>query len=90
MLMEKYKDRLVLLHQKDFPKESPQPIVMYNGIIDTNRDITYPMFEETKNPLCFTEIGTGIMPIQEIINTAITAPNLEFIILEQDHTTRRN
>ncbi|MCM3115374.1 sugar phosphate isomerase/epimerase [Neobacillus sp. MER 74] len=85
-LMEKYKDRLVLLHQKDFPKESPQPIVMYNGIIDANREITYPLFEETKNPLCFIEVGTGIMPIQEIINTAAKAPNLEYILLEQDHT----
>ncbi len=63
-LMEKYQDRLVLLHQKDFPKESPQPIVMYDGVIERNKDITYPMFEDTKDPQCFTEIGTGVLPIQ--------------------------
>ncbi|KRG13203.1 sugar phosphate isomerase/epimerase family protein [Lederbergia galactosidilytica] len=85
-LMEKYQDRLVLLHQKDFPKESPQPIVMYDGVIERNKDITYPMFEDTKDPQCFTEIGTGVLPIQDIINTALKAPNLDYIILEQDHT----
>lgn len=85
-LIDKYKDRLVLLHQKDFPKESLQPIVMYDGVIDPHKAITYPMFEDTKDPQCFTEIGTGVLPIQDIINMALKAPNLDYIILEQDHT----
>lgn len=85
-LIEKYKDRLVLLHQKDFPKEAPQPMVMYDGIIEKDKNITYSMFEDTKDPQCFTEIGTGILPIQDTIDAALTAPNLEYIILEQDHT----
>ncbi|KIL42498.1 hypothetical protein SD70_00995 [Gordoniibacillus kamchatkensis] len=85
-LIEKYRERLVLLHQKDFPQHAPQPIVMYDGVVDPNRDITDSIFTMTKNPLCFTEIGTGILPIQSIIDAAGAAPNLEYILLEQDHS----
>ena len=34
----------------------------------------------------FTEIGTGIMPIQKIIDTANEYTDAEYIILEQDYT----
>ena len=85
-LINKYKDRLVLLHQKDFPKDAPQPLVMYDGTVDAKKSIDMDLFMETKSPLCFTEIGTGTLPIQDIINAAQSAPNLEFIVLEQDHT----
>ena len=34
----------------------------------------------------FTEIGTGIMPIQEIIHAANQYTGAEYIILEQDYT----
>jgi hypothetical protein len=36
---------------------------------------------------CFTEIGTCVLPIQDIIDTASKLPNLEYMFLEQDHTT---
>ncbi|MBS4202171.1 sugar phosphate isomerase/epimerase [Bacillus sp. FJAT-49732] len=85
-LIEKYRDRLILLHQKDFPKNAPQPVKMFDGIIDDKESITFTLFEDTINTNCFTEIGTGMMPIQDIINAALIAPNLEYIILEQDHT----
>ena len=42
------------------------------------------VFAATINPLCFTEIGTGVLPIQDIINAAAEAPNVDYIILEQD------
>lgn len=85
-LIRKYADRLLLLHQKDFPKNAVQPKVMYDGLVDLNEDISMEVFASTLDPLCFTEIGTGILPIQEIIDAAETAPNLEYIILEQDHS----
>ncbi|GAB2556977.1 sugar phosphate isomerase/epimerase family protein [Gracilibacillus alcaliphilus] len=85
-LIKKYRDRLVLLHQKDFPANASQPIVMYDGLVNPNQEITYDLFDKTKDPQSFTEIGTGILPIQEIIDTALQAPNLDYIILEQDHT----
>ena len=85
-LIKKYRDRLILLHQKDFPRNAPQPLVMYDGVINRDVEINMEVFIATKNPLCFTEIGTGILPIQDIIDAALSAPNLEYIILEQDST----
>ena len=86
-LMEQYQDRLILLHQKDFPKDAAQPLVMYDGLVDIEQNITMDTFITTVNPQGFTEIGTGILPIQDIINTGLQAPKLDYIILEQDHST---
>jgi sugar phosphate isomerase/epimerase len=85
-MMKKYSDRLILLHQKDFPASAPQPLVMFDGIVDRNAPITMETFLETKEPLCFTEIGTGVMSIQAIIDTANECPNFEYLLLEQDHS----
>lgn len=85
-LMEKYKERLVLLHQKDFPKDAPQPLVVFENIIDSQADIDMKAFGASVDPKCFTEIGTGTLPIQRIIDAAAAAPHLEFILLEQDHS----
>ena len=85
-MIEKYRDRLVLLHQKDFPRDAPQPAVMFDGPVDRDAPITIDSFLETKDPLCFTEIGTGVMPIQDIIDAAGRCPNFEYLLLEQDHT----
>lgn len=45
-----------------------------------------PGYIERVNQSAFTEIGLGIMPIQEIINTANEHTAAEYIILEQDYT----
>ena len=39
-----------------------------------------------RDPDCFTEIGTGVLPIQDIIDTAGTLPNLQYMFLEQDYS----
>jgi sugar phosphate isomerase/epimerase len=80
-LMEQYRDRLVLLHQKDFPAEAPQPVVVFDGVIDRGADIDMAAFGSTVDPRCFTEIGTGTLPIQKIIDKAQSAPHLEYILL---------
>ncbi|NMB45063.1 MAG: sugar phosphate isomerase/epimerase [Firmicutes bacterium] len=85
-LIKKYQDRLILLHQKDFPKDAPQPQVMYDNLVDPKANITMELFASTLDPSCFTEIGTGVLPIQEIIDAAQSAPELDYVILEQDHT----
>ena len=41
--------------------------------------------ERRRGDSCFTEIGDGIMKIQEIIDAAEACTNAEYIILEQDH-----
>ena len=84
--IKKYKDRLLLLHQKDFPSQAPQPINMYDGVLNPASNLDRVVFGATKNPRCFTEIGTGILPIQDFIDAAGEAPNCQYIILEQDST----
>jgi hypothetical protein len=44
------------------------------------------VFEDRKDERCFTEIGTGVLPIQSVIDAAGALPALDYLILEQDHT----
>jgi sugar phosphate isomerase/epimerase len=84
--MKKCADRVVLLHQKDFPADSPLPLNLFEGLISPTSNIDYGVFERNKDPRCFTEIGTGVLPIQDILNTAGTLPAVDYLMLEQDHT----
>ncbi len=84
--MNRYADRVVLLHQKDFPADAPQPLNLFDGVISPTENIDLAVFLEHKDPRCFTEIGTGVLPIQSILDTAGTLPANDYVILEQDHT----
>ena len=84
--INRYKDRIVLIHQKDFPANAPQPVSMYNGVVRPDFNIDHAVFGATKYPECFTEVGTGILPIQDYINALEGAPLLEYMLLEQDFT----
>ena len=80
-------DRVILLHQKDFPHEAPQPLDLFDGVVSPSENIDKALFIERKDPRCFTEIGTGILPIQNLLDAASKLPNLDYLLLEQDHTT---
>lgn len=82
-LLKKYGKRVCILHQKDYTKG-----------LEAERDL---LTEVEKNHTCvdrdffrgvrfetFTEIGTGVMDIQTIIDTANKECGTEYIILEQD------
>ncbi|WES63543.1 sugar phosphate isomerase/epimerase [Microbacter sp. GSS18] len=84
--MRKCADRVVLSHQKDFPADAPQPLNLFDGVISPTENITQEVFEGRKDPLCFTEIGTGILPIQDILDEVATLPSFDYMFLEQDHT----
>jgi sugar phosphate isomerase/epimerase len=84
--MKKCAGRVILVHQKDFPADAPQPLNLYDGVVSPVENIDMAVFEERKDTRCFTEIGTGVLPIQSIIDTASALPNVEYLILEQDHT----
>ena len=84
--MQKCADRIILLHQKDFPAGAPQPLNLYDGVVSPTENIDMAVFDDRKDERCFTEIGTGILPIQAIIDAAGALPHLEYLILEQDHT----
>ncbi|WP_152362115.1 sugar phosphate isomerase/epimerase family protein [Microlunatus speluncae] len=84
--MRRYPDRVILLHQKDFPADAPQPLNLYDGVVDPSGPITMESFQATLEPRCFTEIGTGTLPIPAIVAAAEALPNFECLLLEQDHT----
>jgi sugar phosphate isomerase/epimerase len=84
--MQKYADRVILLHQKDFPENAPQPLNLYDGVVSPTENIDMAVFDDRKDKRCFTEIGTGVLPIQSIIDAAGALPHVEYLILEQDHT----
>lgn len=85
--MERHPERVVLLHQKDFPADAPQPLNLFDGIVSPTENIDMAVFEERKDERCFTEIGTGVLPIQDVLDAASRLPNLDHLFLEQDHTT---
>ena len=85
--MRRCADRVILLHQKDFPADAPQPLNLFDGVVAPTETIDMAVFEDRTDPRCFTEIGTGVLPIQDIIDTAMHLPGLDYLILEQDHTT---
>lgn len=85
--MKRCADRVVLLHQKDFPKDSPQPLNMFDGVVSPTETIDSDVFNQRKNTLCFVEIGTGALPLQDLLDTADALPHLDYMFLEQDHTT---
>ena len=83
-VMKRLGSRLKLVHQKDFSKTSTSPVNLWT-VKDPETLITRETFGEGMDPKDFCEIGTGIMDIQTIIDTA-NALGAEYIVLEQDHT----
>jgi sugar phosphate isomerase/epimerase len=84
-LLRRYGDRVKLIHQKDMIRDSHSPVNVYSVVPreQTEGEIAYRQVVDNGD---FTEIGTGIMDIQRIINTANEIGAAEYIILEQDFT----
>ena len=83
-IMRKMKNRCTLLHQKDFPKMYADQLVQTSLLQEKAIDLD--TFTKHVNRAHFAEVGTGILPIQEIIDTAVELNCYDFIILEQDYT----
>ncbi len=83
-LLHRYAERFIFIHQKDFPKGYSQNLDLFDGIVPSDATITMDYFNEVVVPADFTEVGTGILPIQEIIDAAAQLPRLECLLLEQD------
>ena len=82
-LFRKYGKRVRLLHQKDFSKEIGEPINIFK-FVDENKVIDYTTFSQVVKPESFTEIGTGTIDIQRIIDAAEKYTAAEYMVLEQD------
>lgn len=87
-------NRIVFVHQKDFPKNCRQPMNIWHCLgtdmkhgVFPDRHINNREFYSLDNPEPFIEIGLGTMPIQEIIDAVNEYTNAEYIILEQDYSS---
>ncbi len=92
-IFRKIGKRIKLLHQKDFPWNSMAPINLL-GIRDKDKELSgikrIPNSQLDEDALfrkksAFTEVGYGIMPIQDIIEAA-DCTDAKYIIVEQDET----
>jgi sugar phosphate isomerase/epimerase len=83
-LIKKLGNRIKYIHQKDFPKNSAEPVNLL-AEVDPGSKIDMDVFMELNSPAAFTEIGTGIIDIQAIIDAA-NEIGIEYIILEQDYS----
>ncbi|MBC8530690.1 sugar phosphate isomerase/epimerase family protein [Gehongia tenuis] len=82
--MEFFKDRLVLLHQKDFAKDAGEPLVIFEKL-DRQTPMSGEVYGQNKRVEAFAEVGTGILPIQDYIDKA-NEIGVPYILLEQDLT----
>lgn len=84
-LINTYGGRISRLHQKDFPKDAPQAVNLFSFAVDARANLTRESFRGIVDPRTFTEVGTGIMDIQGIIDAG-NAAGIPYVILEQDQT----
>ncbi|MBC8531648.1 sugar phosphate isomerase/epimerase family protein [Gehongia tenuis] len=84
-LIHKYKDRLILLHQKDFSKTAGEPINLFEKAVDPQKRIDRNVYQNARKDTSFAEVGTGTMDIQSIIDAG-NAVGVPYILLEQDFT----
>jgi sugar phosphate isomerase/epimerase len=85
MEMEQRGKRIILLHQKDFSKTAGEPVSIWEKTIDINIPVTREIYQATRRPEIFAEVGTGILPIQANIDAG-NKIGVEYMFLEQDKT----
>jgi sugar phosphate isomerase/epimerase len=85
--LRKWGERVRLIHQKDYPAEYKDQIDMIDRINREHLKVDMDYFMGLDLEKSFTEIGTGIMDIQSIINAGNDFCKAEYIILEQDRTS---
>lgn len=84
--LRKLGKRCDLLHQKDLPP-GVNPVNLYDLTAQNPESTMQDMFQAIK-PDQFVEIGTGILPIAEIVAAGCTYGNARYVIVEQDMTAR--
>lgn len=79
-------DRCDLLHQKDLPA-SVDPVNIFE-IIGEDANVNMNLMMKFHKIEDFTEVGEGVMVIQEIVEAFRNKPGVKYLFIEQDWTTR--
>lgn len=84
-IMTQWAGRIEILHQKDFPSAQMAQFSVWDTL---NRDIVVDreIFQAFKRPECFTEIGQGMLNIQQIIDAG-NRLHIPYILVEQDYSS---
>jgi len=81
--IREYGNRVKVLHQKDYPLSEVRSLDVWTRL-DREVPVTLEPFESVVRPEEFTEIGDGIMKVQEIIDAANDV-GVSYLLVEQDH-----
>lgn len=84
-MIDRYKSRLIMLHQKDFNKDAGEPLNLFEQKVDMSKEITRDTYLHAREKTSFAEVGTGTLPIQDYIDAGNRA-GIPYILLEQDFT----
>lgn len=84
-VMDYLGQRLKLVHQKDYLPADGYPKVIFDRL-GYDAKIDMDVFNSGYSEKEFTEIGTGSMDIQAIIDKANALGSVDYIILEQDYS----
>lgn len=85
-LLKQYGKRVRLVHQKDYTKGYESQRDLLSSVEENHDYVDMERFSRDVRPETFTEIGTGIMDIQSIIDTANEYCQCDYIVLEQDYS----
>ncbi|WP_194165650.1 sugar phosphate isomerase/epimerase [Oceanobacillus sp. CFH 90083] len=83
-LMDRLGNRIHLIHQKDLNKQVKEVNLLQKVEGKLSADKVFGVVEATD----FVEIGDGIMEVQSIVEKAKTSDVIEYIVVEQDRTTK--
>lgn len=91
-IMKQYGDRIKMIHQKDIPETmrgTINPMRMMEKDSDELKDMitkVYSYNQQFFDPKFFTEIGLGMLDIQNYITASETYTKAEYNFLEQDYS----
>ena len=84
-MIREYGSRVNLIHQKDFPLAMVDELNSWN-LVDRNKPVTHAELTSTIKPHHFTEVGNGMLKIQDFIDAG-NEFNVPYILVEQDYSS---
>jgi sugar phosphate isomerase/epimerase len=82
--IREYAGRVEMVHEKDWPLEYVHELNVWKKL-DRNVPIDYKTFKSVIKPEHFTEVGEGIIKVQDVID-ACNDVGAKYILVEQDYT----
>ena len=86
-ILQRYGDRIRVLHQKDAPATMAQPRDIV-GALEPSVPLTLDVYWDSRYvaPENFVEVGTGILPVRDYVDAALKNPDCGHLLVEQDFT----